>query len=181
MALASVTLNGRGATDRLLAGVVARLIDDGVRVVGALRPTRQGEGQGHCDSDLWLLPRGPAVRITQDLGTGSTACRMDAGAFEEAVGLVTARLAADGADLVVLNTFGLSEAEGRGFRALMAEALGRGVPVLIGVSDTHRAAFDRFAGGMAADLSPEADAILAWCRAVCPGCDPAHARQSSET
>lgn len=91
---------------------------------------------------------------------------MDAGALENAVGLVTARLTAEGADLVVLNKFGLSEAEGRGFRTLITVALGRGVPVLIGLSDAHRAAFKRFAQGMATDLLPDEDAILAWYRAA---------------
>ena len=166
MALASVTSGERGVTDRLLAGVVARLFADGARVAGALRPVAPEGGPSHCDSDLWLLPDGPVVRITQELGAGSTACRMDAGALEGAVGLVTARLAMAGADLVVLNKFGLSEAEGRGFRTLIAEALGRGVPVLIGLSDTHRAAFERFAGGMATALPPDEEAILGWCRAM---------------
>lgn len=168
--LASVMAKGRGKTDRLLADVVARLTDDGIRVAGALRPIGSDDANGHCDSDLWLLPDGPVVRITQHLGAESAACRMDAGALEEAVGLATARLAVEGADLVVLNKFGLSEAEGRGFRALIADALGRGVPVLIGVSDTHHAAFDRFADGIAIALPPEDDAILGWCRiATSPG------------
>lgn len=166
MLFAGVTGEGRGATDRLLTAVADRLTRDGVRMVGALRPASPNGGAAQCDSDLWLLPDGPVVRITQDLGAGSAACRMDAGAFEEVVGLVTARLAAGDADLVVLNKFGLSEAEGRGFRTLIVEALGRGLPVLIGVSDTHRGAFERFAQGMATDLAPDEDAILAWCQAV---------------
>ncbi|WP_417727642.1 DUF2478 domain-containing protein [Roseovarius sp.] len=166
MRLAGVTGIGHGATDRLLTSVADRLARQGVRLVGALRPVSLKDGAGHCDSNLWLLPKGPLVRITQDLGQGSTACRMDQGAFEGAVGLVTSRLQAGDADLFILNKFGLSEAEGRGFRALMAEALGRGVPVLIGVSDTHRAAFDRFTEGMAVHLPPEEDAVLAWCRAA---------------
>lgn len=172
MALASITVTGRGRTDRLLDSVVARLIDDGVRVAGALRAMGRADGTGHCDSDLRLLPEGPVVRITQDLGAGSAACRLDAGALEEAVGLAGARLAADEPDLLVLNKFGLSEAEGRGFRTLIAEALGRGVPVLIGVPEAHRAAFDRFAEGMAIALPPEEDAIVDWCRgAVRSGAD----------
>ncbi|MCV2865117.1 DUF2478 domain-containing protein [Defluviimonas sp. WL0075] len=166
MAIASIMANGRGATDRLLAAVVTRLTGEGVRVLGALRPTGQGAATGHCDSDLWMLPDGPIVRITQDLGAGSTACRMDAGALEGAVGIATARLAAQGADLVVLNKFGLREAEGRGFRTLIAEALDRGVPVLTGLSEPHRAAFDRFAAGMATSLPPEEHAVLTWCRGV---------------
>ena len=73
---------------------------------------------------------------------------------------------AQGADLVVINKFDLVEAEGRGFRSLIVAALGRGVPVLLGVSDTHRLAFERFAEGMATDLRPDEAAILAWCRAA---------------
>lgn len=162
MQLAGVTGEGRGATDRLLAAVADRLVQDGVCLAGALRPVRADTAK--CDSDLWLLPDGPIRRITQDLGTGSAACRMDAGAFETAVGLALSRLQTGKADLVVLNKFGLAEAEGRGFRTLIAEALGRDLPVLIGVSDAHRADFDRFAGGVAIALPPDEGAVLAWCR-----------------
>lgn len=169
MHLAGVTGQGRGATDRLLAAVADRLARDGVRLLGALRPVSQDAGADHCDSDLWLLPAGPLVRITQYLGAGSTACRMDAGAFEEAVGLAASRLHAKGAKLVLLNKFGLSKSEGRGFCALIADALGQGVPVLTGVSETHRAAFDDFAGGLAMHLPPEEDAVLDWCRAAVAG------------
>jgi len=169
MHLAGVTAKGRGATDRLLASVADRLARDGVRLVGARRPVSREVESGHCDSDLWLLPEGPLIRITQDLGAGSMACRMDAGAFEQAVALAASRLHARGADLILLNKFGLSEAEGRGFRALIADALGKDVPVLTGVSETHRAAFDDFAGGLAAHLPPQEDAVLAWCRAAVAG------------
>ena len=164
MLIASVTLGGRGATDKLLARAVDRLAAEGIRVSGALRAIAQDGNVQHCETALRLLPDGPVVPITQDLGSQSAACRMDAGALERAVGLATERLATDGADLVVLNKFGLSEAEGRGFRALIAEAVGRGLPVLLGLSDTHRAAFDEFAGGMATALRPDEEAILAWCR-----------------
>lgn len=163
MRLAGVTGQGRGATDRVLAAVADRLARDGMRLVGALRPVRDA---GTCDSDLWLLPDGPVHRITQDLGAGSSACRMDAGALEEAVGLALSRLRTGRTDLVMLNKFGRSEAEGRGFRALIVEALGQDVPVLTGVSETHRAAFEHFADGMATSLPPDEDAILDWCRAV---------------
>ncbi|MEZ5797821.1 MAG: DUF2478 domain-containing protein [Paracoccaceae bacterium] len=164
MILASVTATGRGATDRLLSDVVSRLTQDGLRVLGALRAADAFAAPGACDCDLWLLPDGPLARITQDLGAGSQACRMDAGAMQQAVGLASARLERHGADLVVLNKFGQAEAEGRGFRPLIAEAVAQGIPVLIGLSDTHRAAFGLFAGPMAEALPPQADAVLAWCR-----------------
>ncbi|EPX77159.1 hypothetical protein thalar_02880 [Litoreibacter arenae DSM 19593] len=164
--MAGVMADGRGMTDRLLAGVVARLIEDGVRVAGALRETGPSGESGQCDTALRLLPEGPVVPITQNLGAGSAACRMDAGALETAVALATADLAANGADLVVLNKFGISEAEGRGFRALIGEAVANGVPVLVGLSETHRAAFGRFADSMAIDLPPSEEGVIAWCRAV---------------
>ena len=166
MRLAGVTVEGRGGTDRLLDAVADRLTRDGVRLVGALRAASPDAGSGSCDCDLWLLPNGPRWRITQDLGPGATACRMDAGAFEEAVGLAMSRLRAGRADLVILNKFGLSEAEGRGFRALISEALARGVPVLTGLSETHRAAFDRYADGMATILTPTEAAVTDWCNAA---------------
>lgn len=163
MRLASVSATGRGATDQLLSAVVERLQVKGVRLGGALRRKETLSEASNCSSDLWLLPEGPIARITQDLGAGSTACRMDAGALEEAVGTATARLVAGEVDLIVLNKFGVSEAEGRGFRALIVEALSRNVPVLTGVSDAHREAFERFAGGMVTALSPDENEVLAWC------------------
>lgn len=171
--LACVCAEGRGATDRLLEKVVDRLRGSGVKVVGALRVLPEHSQPGDCESDLQLLPAGPVVRITQDLGPCSGACRMDAGALEAAVGIATTRLHACAPDIVVINKFGLSEAEGRGFRALISDALSRGMPVLVGVSQTHRAAFDRFADGMAIELSSEPDMVLDWCREVLAG-DMAH-------
>lgn len=164
MTLAGVAASGRGSTDRLLESVVSRLTGEGFRILGALRAIEPDGGSGDCNSALRLLPEGPVVTITQELGAGSTACRMDAGALEEAVGLAAARLIGEGGDLFVLNKFGLSEAEGRGFRALIADAIGRGMPVLVGLSDTHRAAFERFAGGLAAILPPDEEAVTDWCR-----------------
>ena len=168
MRLACVSAEGRGATDHLLAAIVERMGSEGFRLAGALRAVGPGAGAGHCDSALRLLPDGPVIDITQNLGTGSAACRMDAGALETAAAVATEQLIMQGADLVVLNKFGLSEAEGRGFRTMIAEALGRDLPVLLGVSDVHREAFDRFAGGMAVALPADEDAVLAWCLGAIP-------------
>ncbi len=66
----------------------------------------------------------------------------------------------------MVNKFGLREALGHGFRTLIADALASGTPVLLGVSDTHSAAFECFAEGMAIKLTPTEDAILEWCKTV---------------
>lgn len=166
MPLAAVMAAGRGETDRLLADVAADLAGQGARLLGALRAPAGAAGPGACDCALQLLPEGAVVALTQDLGPGSAACRLDSAALDAAVAEVTARLLGEGCDLVVINKFGLSEAEGRGFRSLIVAALGRGTPVLIGLSDRHRAAFEAFADGLATALPPEPGAVAHWCRAA---------------
>jgi len=164
MMIATVTAPGRGATDRLLGSVAAALAAEGRRPAGVIRATGAGPA-GDCEAALRVLPDGPVIRITQDLGPDSGACRLDAGALEEAVGALEAVLARP-ADLMIVNKFGQREAEGRGFRPLIGEALSRGMPVLVGLAAPHRAAFDAFAEGAAETLTPEPEVVLAWCRAA---------------
>jgi hypothetical protein len=77
------------------------------------------------------------------------------------VGLVSASLAG-GADLLIVNKFGKHEADGRGFREVIAEALARGIPVLVGLNGLNLPAFEGFAGGLAVPLPPEEEALSAW-------------------
>ena len=66
--------------------------------------------------------------------------------------------------MLIVNKFGKHEAEGRGFRALIAEALMQGVPVICGTNDLNRAAFEEFPDGLAEDLPAEMGAALDWLR-----------------
>lgn len=114
-------------------------------------------------TQLQVLPDGPQIRITQDLGPGATACRLDAGALANAVAEVESRSEAP-LDLFMLNKFGPEESVGRGFCAAIGAALERGVPVLVGVGTSCLEAFNQFAGDMAETLPPNAEAIRDWCR-----------------
>ena len=142
----------RGETDRLLADVAARLMAEGVAVAGAVQHNIACDDSHHCDMDVKVLPDGPVVRISQNLGAASSGCRLDAGALEMAVAEVAQRL--PGARLLIVNKFGKHEAEGRGFRALIGSALEAGMPVLIGVNAMNMQAFQAFAGEMAEPLVP---------------------------
>jgi len=168
MNLAAVQVSATNRTDNLLWGVARHLANAGYQLVGALRPPKSGHNDGICGTTLHLLPDGPDVCITQDLGKGSAACRLDAGAIEDVAGRSMARLQTEGADIVFLNKFGITEAEGRGFRQLIGAAMGQDVPVVIGVSDAHRAAFEAFTDDMAEMVPPEEEALLDWCRRVVP-------------
>jgi len=160
MQLAYVSVSGRGATDRCLSAAVARLREAGIRIAGTVQVNPPRTGRDKCDMDLHVLPDGPVLRISQDLGIAARGCRLDTGSLEDAVAATLLRL--DGAALVVVNKFGKQESEGRGFVPVIADALDRGLPVLVGVNAMNLDGFQSFAGGLARPLPAETEAIVGW-------------------
>ena len=163
MNIAYTMAPARGDTDLLLSSVAGSLLNSGWYICGTIQINTNREKEGPCDMDVKVLPDGPVVRISQSLGKGSTGCRLDQSALEEAVGQVTASLG-ERADAMIVNKFGKHEAEGRGFREVIAAALTLGIPVLVGVNALNREAFDLFSGGCAEFLPPEKSAIETWLR-----------------
>lgn len=161
MHLAYVTTTARGATDRLLSEVAARLDAKGVSLAGVVQTNTECADNARCDMDLRVMPGTEVIRISQTLGAGSRGCRLDPGELERAVGLVSAALAED-PELLIVNKFGKHEADGRGFRPLIAEALARDIPVLLGVNGLNEERFLAFTEGAAVKLNPEADALVDW-------------------
>lgn len=161
MKLAFAISPGRGDVDLLMASLSEVLQADGLRVCGTVQVNSERPDDGPCDMDVKILPEGPVIRISQSLGKASRGCRLDPDALESAVGLVGARLAA-GADVLIINKFGKHEAEGRGFRDLIAEAIGRDIPVLVGLNRLNAPAFQEFCGGLAVELPPHAADLAAW-------------------
>lgn len=161
MNLAYTMAPGRGDTDLVLLRLATELASRGLRCCGTVQINSERAESGPCDMDVRVLPGGPVLRISQDLGRSARGCRLDPAALETAVGLVSASLDL-GADVLIVNKFGKHEAEGRGFRTVIAEALALGVPVIVGVNALNLAAFEEFSGGMAIHLPPEARALEAW-------------------
>jgi len=160
MRIAYVSLPGRGETDACLAAAVALLAAQGLRLAGTVQHNPPRPGRGVCDMDLQVLPDGPVLRISQDLGTGARGCRLDSGVLETAVAEVERRL--DGAALLVVNKFGKQEASGRGMVPVIAEAVGRDLPVLVGVNALNLPAFLEFTGGAGVALPDDPGAIAVW-------------------
>ena len=161
MKLGYILSHERGETDPLLAGLVRQMTDRGLRVCGTVQTNSAPTDGTRCDMDLRLLPDGPVLRISQNRGKLARGCRLDADSLETAVAAVAATLAS-GADLLVINKFGKHEAEGRGFRTVIASALDRNIPVLVGLNALNREAFDRFASGAAMELAADYRTILDW-------------------
>jgi len=159
MQIASTTATND--TDQLLYSLAQDLMARGLRVCGTVQINTEREKTDHCDMDLRVLPDGPVIRISQDLGAGATGCKLDPGALEAAVGHVAAALEA-GADVLIVNKFGQHEAEGRGFRSVIAEALAREIPVLVGLNGLNRDAFEAFTEGCADHLPADAAILSDW-------------------
>jgi hypothetical protein len=163
--LGVIEIDGRGAGDRLLAGLSDRLVGMGWPLAGVIQINTVFDPARPCHMDLMVLNGAGRVRISQDLGPLSRGCRLDASGLETAVGLVEAALDAR-PRLLIVNKFGKQEAEGRGFRPVIGQALAMGVPVLTTVGPRNRPALDAFAEGMAESLPPDEVAVLDWCRLV---------------
>lgn len=161
MKIAYTMSPGRGDTDLLLASLAESLVAKGVRPVGTVQINTECAEPGRCDMDVKLLPDGQTIRISQTLGAGAKGCRLDPGALEIAVGL-TDRALDGAADLLIINKFGKHEASGAGFRPVIAKALDRDIPVIVGLGRQNIDAFQEFSGGIADEVPPSLDALAQW-------------------
>lgn len=162
MKIACVSSMERGGIDCLLCDVADQLQAADASLVGIVKATDYTSSfENGCDMKVRVLPEGPVIKITQDLGAGSDACRLDPGAIANAVSCVEAS-SFDQADLFILNKFGPEEAAGRGFCSVIGTALEHGIPVLVGVGAANKFAFDTFAGEFAVTLPDDTKAILNW-------------------
>ncbi|MCF6431745.1 DUF2478 domain-containing protein [Leisingera sp. MMG026] len=163
MHLAYVMTQERGATDRLLSELAERLQAKGIRLAGIVQTNVECYDKELCDMDVRVLPDGETIRISQSLGAGARGCRLNPEALEQAVGQVSATLQTDPApQLMIVNKFGKHEADGRGMRPIIGEALALGIPVISGVNQMNVEPFQTFADGMAVEAGPDLDALVAW-------------------
>lgn len=163
--LGYITAEGRGAADRLLAQLAQDLLGRGVLLAGVVQINRETRPDRLCDMDLQVLGHDHQVRISQNLGPHARGCRLDPEGLETAVGLVEADLMRRPA-LLILNKFGKSELEGRGFRNVIGMALSEGIPVLTAVNKANTAGFQSFAGDLAQEVAADRRALLAWCEGL---------------
>ena len=151
--------------DELLVVLVARLRARGVLLAGAIQHNTDGGDRCRCDMTLEDLASGTRVDISERRGPESRGCRLDSYALETSVGLVAQSLETP-RDLVILNRFGKREADGRGFRQVIDQAIASDVPLLVAVSQSQLDAWQRFTGGIAGRLSADINDIDAWCNLV---------------
>ena len=155
----------RGGTDLLLAAVATELAVLGFNVCGTVQINTDCKDCAGCDMDVHMLPDGPTIRISQSLGKESKGCRLDPSALEIAFSHSKESLT-KGADVLIINKFGKHEAQGRGFREVIAEALSQDIPVIVGLNQLNKQAFKDFTSDVAVSLPPDIESAVNWVKAA---------------
>lgn len=137
----------------------------GVRLGGVLQHDIQCVIDDPCAMELENLEDGSRFALSQELGSGSEACRLDPGSLAHA-GCAVRDAVERGAELVIINKFGAQEASGSGLRAEMALAVVAGIPLLTAVGTRFLPEWEDFTGGAAIALKPDLAAMTAWCNEV---------------
>lgn len=161
MKIAYTMTEGKGDLDEVLYRFAKAELARGTNVVGVVQVNTDRDDCPLCDMDVEVLPDGPKIRISQNLGREAKGCRLDPEALEIAVTEVGNRLTSD-VSLLVLNKFGKHEASGRGFRDTIGQAMALDVPVVCGVNALNREAFEAFSQGTAEYVEPTTEALAKW-------------------
>ena len=163
MHLAYVMTDTRGGTDRLLSSLAEALHAKGIALAGIVQTNTECSDDALCDMDVRVLPAGETIRISQSLGAGARGCRLNPEALEQAVGQVSSSLTAEPRpQVLIVNKFGKHEADGRGMRPVIGEALAQGLVVVSGVNRMNVEPFKAFSDGMAVQGASELDGLVAW-------------------
>jgi hypothetical protein len=165
--IAAISYHAGFKIDDFLRSVTDRLRADHVSLGGTLQENTHS-GDGLCSAMTLIdLASHRRVKISQHLGAQSEGCRLDAQGLSE-IGALLDRTLDQQIDLLVLNKFGTAEAEGGGLRSAFVRAIDAGIPILTAIRPPYIEAWTQFHGGLAVDLAPDLDRVLAWCgNAVC--------------
>lgn len=161
--LAAIGYQSGFPIDDLLSSVAKRLRAEGVGLAGALQENVAGAA-GLCSAmTLVDLATQRRVGISQNLGAEAEGCRLDAQGLSE-IGALLDRPFEKNVELLMLNRFGVAEAEGNGLRPVLARAIDAGIPVLTAVRPPYLEAWAEFQAGLAVELPSAIEPVLAWCR-----------------
>lgn len=149
------------AADRFISDLGYRIRDAGVAVAGIVQHNKFIRDRTKCDMAVEELASETVLQLSEDRGKEARGCRLDRGALAEAAALLSASLE-NGPDLVILNKFGKLEAEGRGLRDTLADAVQLGVPIVVGVPYRNIEQWRAFAEGLAEECAIGSPRLHEW-------------------
>lgn len=153
--------------DELLQQAVNRRQGLGWRVHGLLALPMAGPGMPSSGKQPVVqdIHTGQRFTILQDRGPGARGCQLDPQMLNQAGTALRLALASQ-PDLVVVNRFGTSEAEGRGLLAELLDLVAADIPVLTIVTDRYLDAWRQFVGDDRHELPCHAAALDVWLDAL---------------
>lgn len=159
--LAAIVYANEEYPDEVFKWIVKECRSRQLVVSGVLQHPAFVGADKRCDVLLEDLASGHRTLLFEDRGAGARGCRLDVAALIAASMKIESSLDSNPA-LLVLNKFGKVEADGGGMRGLMAKALERGIPAIIGVPARNLEAWRNFAGEFSTELSEGTDQIGEW-------------------
>lgn len=159
--LAAISYQRDFDVDDLLLRACSELRSFGMRLGGVIQ--RSSGDRGQCASSVHVvdLRSGESFDIWEARGACARGCRLDERGLLDAEAAVRAAIL-DRVDLLVINRFGRAESLGRGLVGCIVAALESNIRVLTAVRAPYLEAWTAFHGGLARDLPPEAQAVIAW-------------------
>jgi nucleoside-triphosphatase THEP1 len=162
LAIASLPYAEGAYADIPLEAIVRHFRDRGLRIAGVIQHDLSRENRSRCDMALEDLTSGTIIGLSEDRGNAARGCRIDKSGMAEAAARVAAALEGGDIDLLVINKFGKIESEGGGLRDVIAHAVTRAIPVIVGVPLRNLDAWNSFSGGLDTPFSPESAPLIAW-------------------
>ena len=149
------------AADRYISDLGYKIRDAGIAVAGIVQHNKFIRDRTKCDMEVEELASGTVLKLSEDRGKGARGCRLDRGALSKAAALLSASLENE-PELVILNKFGKIEAEGRGLRDILADAVQLGVPLVVGVPYRNIEQWRVFAEGLAEECPIGSSRLHEW-------------------
>jgi hypothetical protein len=149
------------AADRFLADLGYSLRASGVLVAGLVQLNTFVRDPAKCDMKIEELSSGKVLQLSEDRGKESRGCRLDSSVLAEAAALLVRALDRK-PEVLILNKFGKTEAEGGGVRDVLARAAEQGVPLIVGVPFRNIDQWRLFAGDLAQECQAEPAIVQRW-------------------
>lgn len=149
------------AADRSISELGYKMRDAGIGVAGIVQHNQFVRDRTKCDMEVEELSSGTVLKLSEDRGREARGCRLDRNALSEAASLLSASIENE-PELVILNKFGKTEAEGQGLRGALAQAVQLGVPVVVGVPYRNVEQWRIFADGFAEECGIDSPRVYEW-------------------
>jgi hypothetical protein len=159
--VAAIVYPNEAYPDALFRQLAEACCAAGIATAGVLQHAAPGDGTHRCNVYLQDIAGGHLTRLFENRGSEARGCRLDSAALADAIIRIEQSLEAE-PDLLLLNKFGKAECDGKGMRDLVASAMLREIPVMIGVPARNLEAWRDFAGDFAVELPADLVSVLHW-------------------